>query len=81
MRRCSTRLVAVATIFVRLLDEGVDVWRPVPATALGNGQYRLLQTDDYDPETENWEFLPGVTVTCELRSKSGDRIMVATRVV
>lgn len=25
------------TIYVRLLDEGVDVWRPVLAFALGSG--------------------------------------------
>ena len=52
-------------MFVRLLDEGVEVWRPVPAVTLGNGRYELVATDDYDPEIETWEFPPGAVVMGE----------------
>ena len=45
----------MATVHVQLLDEGVDVWRPVPATQLGAGRYRIEATHDYDPEIETWE--------------------------
>lgn len=69
------------TVYVRLLDEGVDVWRPVPAIDLGNRRYRLLATGDYDPETETWEYLPGTTVMGEVQVKSGGQIMVATSAV
>jgi len=31
-----------AVVYVRLLDEGTDVWRPVRATALPDGTFRLL---------------------------------------
>lgn len=77
--KCWTRVAAMATVFVRLLGEGVDVWAPVPAVALGNGLYRVLPTENYDPELETWQLVPGVTVECETRSESGQRRLLATR--
>src|SRR5438045_8435993 len=47
-----------AVVYVRLLDEGTDVWRPVRATALRDGTFRLLQANGYDPITETWELPP-----------------------
>lgn len=49
-------------INVYLLDEGTDSWRPTQATVLGNDLYRILATDNYDPNNEKWEFLPGSLV-------------------
>jgi hypothetical protein len=69
----------MATVYVRLLDEGVDTWRPVPATNMSNGLYRLLATENYDPEDENWEFLPGATVEAEVRQLSDGPTLVAVR--
>jgi hypothetical protein len=65
------------TVYVKLLDEGVHVWRPVDAAALPDGTYRLEATGDYDPELETWEFLPGSDVRCELRHLSGGPALVA----
>ena len=65
------------TVFVRLLDEGTDVMRPVPASRVSNGIYKLLKTDDYDPEYETWEFLPGKRVLCERRGAEAALIAVA----
>lgn len=65
-------------IFVRLLDEGVDVWRPVQAQRLRADIYRILD-QPYDRETERWEFTPGDEVVCELIDSSDDRILAATR--
>ena len=44
-----------AVVYIRLLDEGTDVWRPVRATALPDGTFRLLdlEPDRYDPDAEN----------------------------
>lgn len=53
------------TICVRLLNEGVETARPVPAQSLGEQIYKILLPEDYDPEDEEWEFLPGETVRCE----------------
>jgi hypothetical protein len=51
------------TIYVRLLDEAVDVWRPVTAEALGGERYRII-SDNTDPEDEKWEFQTGDVVHC-----------------
>lgn len=49
-------------IYVQLLEEGVDTARPTQAIPLEGGTYKLLPTEDYDPEDEIWEFLPGSVV-------------------
>jgi hypothetical protein len=54
-----------ATVYVQLLDENVDAWRPVRATFEGNGVYRLL---DEQPGDERWAFPPGSRVLCQRRS-------------
>jgi hypothetical protein len=68
------------TVYVRLLDEGVEAWRPVPADDLGRGQYRLFPTDDYDPSVETWEFPPETVAICELRKLEDGLQLVAVRV-
>ena len=54
-------------IYVRLLEEGTDVWRPVPATALPDGTFKLSVPAGYDPEAEVWEFPPNARVKCAAR--------------
>jgi hypothetical protein len=49
-------------IHVRLLEEGTDCSRPTQATAIGNGLFKLLPTNDYEARDEHWEFLPGSIV-------------------
>src|SRR5437899_12419534 len=56
-----------AVVYVRLLDEGTDVWRPVRATALPDGTFRLLEPNGYDPKAETWEFPPLMKVRCVKR--------------
>ena len=51
------------TIYVRLLEEAVDVWRPVSAAILGEGRYRII-SEPPDPENEKWEFQFGDVVHC-----------------
>ena len=52
------------TIYVNLLDEGTDVWRPVEAEILGENLYRII-SENKTPEDENWEFATGDIVRCE----------------
>ncbi|HEX8471481.1 MAG TPA: hypothetical protein VF633_10240 [Brevundimonas sp.] len=52
-------------IHVRLLGEGVDVWRPVQAERLGETTYRI--GDELVPEDEAWSFQPGDIVVVEHR--------------
>jgi hypothetical protein len=68
------------TIFVRLLDEGTDCWRPTVAEVLFNGGYLLLPTEDYDATDEVWEFVPGTKVRIESRLLSGGFCKVATAI-
>lgn len=59
------------TVYVQLLNEGTPTYRPTQAEEVGEGIYRLLPTDNYDPEDEEWEFLPGALVRCVLEMRSG----------
>jgi hypothetical protein len=67
------------TIYVRLLDEGVEVFRPTLAEAVGQGRYRLLATPDYDPEDEKWEFTPGTVVAGSMEKRQGKNVLIARR--
>ena len=63
------------TVYVRLLDEGTDVFRPTLADLTPDGFYKLRPTEDYDSEDERWEFLPGQVVRCELvKLPGGERV-------
>ena len=67
-------------VFVYLLNEGVDVWAPAMAEYLGGNRYRLLAPDDYNPDAEVWQFLPGEVVLCEPKTLSdGQTELVAVR--
>jgi hypothetical protein len=48
-------------VYVRLLNEGTEAWRPVPAIRLADGLYRLSGTRVDD---EEWEFESGTLVRC-----------------
>ncbi len=52
----------MVTIYMPLLDEGTDVWRPVDATALKRDVYKVGGQMDKD---EIWAFMPGTIVRCE----------------
>ena len=54
------------TIYVALLDESVDVWRPVEAEELRDGSF-LIVSANCCPEDERWEFEPGSLVHCEVK--------------
>jgi hypothetical protein len=64
------------TVHVALLDEAVDVWRPVAATRLAEATYRLA---DDAPDGERWEFPPGSVVMAEARNLSGGPMLVAVK--
>lgn len=61
------------SVYVSLLNEGTDVWRPVSAIRVAADTYVLLRPSDYDPEDEDWEFLPGEVVVCEVREMKSQR--------
>jgi hypothetical protein len=65
------------TIFVYLLDEGVDCWRPVDAVREGD-YYRIVSVNEV-PDDEQWQFSSGDLVACEDRELSKGRRLVAVR--
>ena len=60
-----------------LLEEGVEVYRPVQAEALPSGWYRVLSQND-QPDDETWAFDVGDVVACEQRQLSNETRVVVT---
>lgn len=69
------------TIYVRLMNAGADVWRPVQASRRAGGVFQILSRND-DPEDEEWEFSSGSLVRCAERLLSdGPRLVAVERVM
>lgn len=58
------------TIYVKLLDEGTSVWRPVNALKDSAGTYTIADSETV-PADEVWEFTPGQRVACEYQTFLG----------
>lgn len=60
-------------IYVKLLNEGVDVWRPVEAERLEGETYRIAEPSN-KAEDETWEFPPGSLVEVQEHTFSGGNV-------
>jgi hypothetical protein len=69
---------AAVTVMMPLLDEGVDVWRPVQAEMLPSGWYRIVSVNE-QPDDEKWAFEIGDVVVCEERQLSGGTRLTVLR--
>jgi len=58
----------MVTIYMPLLIEGTDVWRPVQATLMSGGNYRV---EGHATDDEQWAFAPGTIVRCAPHTFSG----------
>ena len=65
------------TIYIQLLGEGTLVYRPVPATEVSDNIFQLQGEEIFDPEDEEWEFLPGNKVRVEQKELEGEKVLVA----
>ncbi len=73
----STEVGTVLLIYVKLVDENVDAWRPTLAELVGDGAYRITGER---PDDENWEFDRGTLVRGQIhRFSDGSQGLVATR--
>lgn len=63
----AARLPEMPTIYMPLLNEGTEVWRPVEASHLKGDTYRV---EGPVPEDEEWAFAPGTLVCCEPKTFS-----------
>jgi hypothetical protein len=68
----------ITEIYVRLLGEAIDVWRPVEAENLYDQVYKIID-QTYDREAEKWQFEPGEAVACESKELSDGVVLVAVR--
>ncbi len=64
-------------IYIQLLNEGTEVYRPVPAIKIKNNIYKLQGFDIYNPKDEIWEFSPGTYVQVEKRNLDGENVLIA----
>jgi len=62
-------------IHVLLLDEGIDVWRPVEAEKIGEKIYKILEDDQkaFNEYLEKWEFKMNDIVKCEYKTLTEER--------
>lgn len=67
-------------VYVALLDEGVDVWRPTFARGRGDGVFLIID-QPYDRGTERWQFEPGSFVRVEKRRLDAREQLVAVSLV
>ena len=66
-------------VYVELLDEGVDVWRPVHALRIGDGKW-IFQRAASAVAEEQWKFPLGSKVVCEYREfDTGPRLVAVRR--
>jgi len=65
-------------IYIKLLDEGTDVYRPVKALKVEKGKFKILDTQ---PKDELWEFKPGELVVCMHKKLEGENLLVAIKKV
>lgn len=70
----------IKIIYVRLLNEGADVVRPVDAIEMSSNVYKILESNKYDQEDEEWEFTPGTIVRCEEEKREGDILVAKEKV-
>ena len=66
----------LSEIWIYLLGEGTDVWRPVQAVHVNGDVYRIVSLNP-DPEQETWEFNSKELVRCKKCKLDGNSCLVA----
>ena len=62
-------------VHVRIVDDAVDVWRPVKARAVSDHVFHL--SEEPAPADERWAFAPGDEVVVERRADGDAEVLVA----
>lgn len=71
------RLSPMVKMYMPLLNESTEVWRPVEVTPVYGAAYRV---EGPMPADEEWAFAPGTFVNCRWRTfADGDQRLVPTR--
>lgn len=64
-------------VYVRLLNEGTTVYRPVEVVTVDGGAVKLIAPPGFDSEDEAWEFKPGSIVLLKEQILEGKEALVA----
>ncbi len=59
------------TIYVKLLEEGTECWRPVDANRTPGAIFEIISKNP-SPDDQQWEFNVGQFVRCEKQRLSGE---------
>ena len=71
--------VQTTRIFMQLLNEGIDCWRPVNAKEGDGGIFEIL---GIMPAGEEWQFAPGKLVRCRPKQfADGSTALIAFELV
>jgi hypothetical protein len=73
----ATALDIKRKIYVRLLDEGTEVYRPISCSYCGGGTYRIEGAIGNLDVDEKWEFPIGSLVKCKEKVLDGDVVSLA----
>jgi hypothetical protein len=65
----------MSIVYVRLLKEGTDVYRPVSAEQMTSEVFVLSSQEV--PRDEVWEFSPGTRVKVVMKELSEERVPIA----
>ena len=68
-------------VYVKLLEEGTEAYRPVPALLIESNIYKLLGHKIHDPLDEIWEFLPDTIVQTKVREIVDKKLLIAVKAV
>ena len=68
-------------IYVKLLNEGTEVYRPVTAEKISESVYKMHGFELYDEEDETWEFKPGSLVSVVEKILEDTVVLVAVQEV
>ncbi len=66
-------------VYIELLDEGTVVYRPTNASKIRDNIYLLHSMDNYNPDDEIWQFLPGSYVITEQKKLRTGKVLVAVK--
>ena len=59
----------IKTIYINLLDEGIEVVRPVKAHKIRGNIYKILENEHIDCDDEIWEFPRNSIIECKINRK------------
>jgi hypothetical protein len=72
---------AIHEIFVRLMGEQMEIWRPVEAVKIDQETYRIISPNP-EPKVEKWQFNRDDMVSCQTKTFSdGTSGLIAVRKV